>query len=121
MFDNLGNSIAHIREGRLKALGIADEVRIPELADVPPIALTYPRVHATSWFGVVAPPKTPPHIANRLSTAIADVLHTPEIVAKLHAMSFAPVGDSPTNTARFLAEESARWRAVVAAVGTKPE
>jgi len=121
MFDNLGNSIAYIRDGRLKALGIADETRIAELPDVPPIAATYPGVHATSWFGVVAPPRTPPEIANRLSAAIAEALHMPDVVEKLHAMSFTPVGNSPAKMAKLLAEESARWRAVIATVGLKPE
>ena len=121
MFDNLGNSIGYIRSGRLKALGIADDARIPELPEVLPIAAIYPGVHSTSWFGVVAPPGTPPHIAQRLSAAIADVLHTPEVVEKLHAMSFAPVGNSPGKMAEFLAEETGRWRAVISAVGIKPE
>jgi tripartite-type tricarboxylate transporter receptor subunit TctC len=121
MFDNLGNSIGYIRSGRLKALGIADDAGIPELPEVPPIEATYPGVHSTSWFGVVAPHGTPPQIAERLSAAIADVLHTPEVVEKLHAMSFVPVGNSPAKMAEFLAEETDRWRAVITAVGIKPE
>jgi tripartite-type tricarboxylate transporter receptor subunit TctC len=121
MFDNLGNSIAYIREGRLKALGIADDARISELPGVPPIAVTFPTVHSTSWFGVVAPPRTPAPIANRLSTAIAEVLHMPDMVEKLHAMSFTPVGSSPAQMAKFLTEEMARWRVVVTTVGIKPE
>ena len=40
---------------------------------------------------------------------------------KLHTMSFMPVGNSPTEMGKFLAQESARWRAVIAAVGIKPE
>jgi tripartite-type tricarboxylate transporter receptor subunit TctC len=121
MFDNLGNSIAYIRGGRLKALGIADDARISELPGVPPIAVTFPTVHSTSWFGVVAPPRTPAPIANRLSTAIAEVLHMPDMVEKLHAMSFTPVGSSPAQMAKFLTEEMARWRVVVTTVGIKPE
>jgi tripartite-type tricarboxylate transporter receptor subunit TctC len=121
MFDNLGNSIGYIRDGRLRALGIADDAHIVELPDVPPIAATFPGVRSTSWFGVVAPPKTPPEIANRLAAAIGEVLHMPEVVEKLHAMSFTPVGSSPAKMGKFLAEESARWRAVIAAVGIKPE
>lgn len=121
MFDNLGNSIGYIRDGRLTALGIAGDIPIPELPEVPPIATSYPSVHSTSWFGIVAPPKTPPDIAERLSVAVAEVLHTPEVVEKLRAMSLAPVGNSPAEMARFLAEESARWRAVTTAIGLKPE
>lgn len=121
MFDNLGNSLAYIRAGRLKALGIADDTRILDLPDVPPIANTYPGLRSTSWFGVVAPPKTSPEIANRLSVAMAEVLHTPEVVAKLHTMSFTPVGNSPTRMAKFLAEQTARWSAVIAGIGIKPQ
>jgi tripartite-type tricarboxylate transporter receptor subunit TctC len=121
MFDNLGNSISYIRDGRLKALGIADETRIAELPDVPPIAATFPGVHSTSWFGVVAPPKTPAPIAKQLSAAIAEVLHSPEVTAKLNTMSFMPVGNSPAEMAKFLSEESARWRSVITAVGIQPE
>jgi tripartite-type tricarboxylate transporter receptor subunit TctC len=120
MFDNLGNSIGYIRDGRLIALGIADDARISELPEVPPIATVYPGVHSMSWFGVVAPPKTPPEIAQRLSAAIAEVLHTPAVVDKLRAMSFEPVGNSPAEMAKFLAAESTRWRSVVRAIGLKP-
>lgn len=121
MFDNLGNSIEHIKAGRLKALGIADEAKIPELPGVSPIAITYPSVHSTSWFGVVAPPKTPPELANELSKAIAEVLHTPDLTEKLHRMSFEPVGNSPMEMSEFLADESSRWRAVVQASGVRPQ
>jgi len=121
MFDNLGNSIEHIKAGRLKALGIADEAEVSELPGVRPISKTYPSVHSTSWFGVVAPPKTPPEIANRLSQAIAEVLHTPDVTEKLHRMSFEPVGNSPNEMSNFIADESSRWSAVVQASGIRPQ
>jgi len=70
---------------------------------------------------VVAPPKTPPDIANRLSAAIVEVLHMPDVVEKLRTMSFTPVGSSPAATAQFLAEESARWRAVIVTAGIRVE
>jgi len=121
MFDNLGNSIGYIRDGRLTALGVADEAPIPELPNVPSLARRYSGVHATSWFGIVAPPKTPHAIAERLSVAIAEVLHSPEVIEKLHAMSFEPVGNSPAQMAEFLAEEQARWANIIATIGLRPE
>jgi tripartite-type tricarboxylate transporter receptor subunit TctC len=120
MFDNLGNSIESIKAGRLKALGIADDAYIADLPGVLPISRTYPNVHSTSWFGVVAPPHTPSELAVRLSTAFAEVLRAPEITAKLRAMSFEPVGNSPAEMSEFLASESSRWSAVVNAVGITP-
>ena len=91
MIDNLGNALPHIRSGRLKALGIASGSRIAELPDVETIAQTFPTVISTSWFGIVAPPKTPLPIADRLSKAIAETLKQPAIVAKLRKIGRAHV------------------------------
>lgn len=121
MFDNLGNSRQYIDGGHLKALAIAGPNRIAELPDVQAIAETYPGVRATSWFGVVAPPKTSPEIASRLARDIAVVLRLPDVVQRLRAMTFAPVGSTPGEMTIFLKEESQRWRSVVKAVGIKPE
>ena len=121
MFDNIGNSLPHIRAGRVKIFGVASEHRIPELPDVPTIAETYPDVHTLSWFGVVAPPNTPPHIADRLAQAIDDALREPDVAARLRALSLTSVGGSPHNMARLLQQERARWASVVAAAGIKPQ
>jgi tripartite-type tricarboxylate transporter receptor subunit TctC len=117
MFDNLGNSFRYIRDGRVKVLGVASDMRIPELPQVPAIAETYPDVRSTSWFGVVAPPRTPPEIANKLSLAIAEVLRLPEVTQRLRALSLTPVGNMPLEMAAFLKRESERWQSVIAAAG----
>jgi tripartite-type tricarboxylate transporter receptor subunit TctC len=49
------------------------------------------------------------------------VLHSTEVVEKLKTMSFTPVGSSPAEMAKFLLEESTRWRAVIAAAGIRAE
>src|SRR5947208_2817371 len=54
--DVLGNVLAHVKAGRLKALAVAGESRIPELPDVPTIAKTVSGFRFTRWFAVVAPP-----------------------------------------------------------------
>jgi tripartite-type tricarboxylate transporter receptor subunit TctC len=121
MVDNLGNSLAHIKGGRLRALGIASEQRFAELPNVETIAETYPTVISTSWFGIVAPPKTPSPIADRLSRAIADALRHSDVTARLRAMAFTSAGHSPAEMAKFLEQERARWGSVIAASGTKPK
>ena len=60
MFDNLTNALPQVRDGKVKALAVAGATRIPELPDVPAIAEMYPGFYSTSWFAIVAPPKTPP-------------------------------------------------------------
>ena len=63
MFDNLTNALPQVSDGKVKALAVAGETRIPELPDVPAIAELFPGFYSTSWFAIVAPPKTPPEIA----------------------------------------------------------
>lgn len=121
MIDNLGNTLPQIRGGKLKALGVASEKRIPELPDVPAIAEAFQGFYSSSWFAVVAPPKTPSNIADRVSHAIAETLRLPEVANRFRDLSVAPVGTSPVETAAFLKQEAERWRNVIVSGGIKPE
>jgi tripartite-type tricarboxylate transporter receptor subunit TctC len=119
MFDNLGNSLAHLRSGRLIAIAVAADRRIPELPDTPTVAETYPGFNATSWFALVAPPKTPTAVAEKLSRAVAEVLQLEEIKTKLNRFAIRPVGNTPAEAAAFLKAESRRWGDVIATAGIK--
>jgi tripartite-type tricarboxylate transporter receptor subunit TctC len=121
MFDNLGNSFAQIKSGRVKALAVASAARAPELPDVPAIVETYPSVRAASWFGVVAPPNTPSEVRARLSQAIAEVVSSPDVEAKLNAMALHPVGSKPADMEAFLKDERDRWGAVVKQADIHPQ
>jgi tripartite-type tricarboxylate transporter receptor subunit TctC len=121
MFDNLANTLPHIKSGKLKVLAVAGEARIPELSDVPAIAETYPGFYAAGWYAIVAPPKTPVEIAAKLSGAIGETLKLPDVANRLREYSARPVGSSPAETAAFFRQESERWRQVILANGIKPE
>lgn len=121
MFDNLGNPLQFIRDGRLRALAVASATRIPELPEVPAIAETFPGFVSTSWFAIVAPPRTPPEIATKLQVAVADILHMPDVANRLQQLPAKPVGSTPAETAALIKEETARWRKIIEAAGIKPE
>ena len=121
MFDNLANVLPHIKSGKLKALGAGSESRIPELSDVPAIAETYPGFYAAGWYAVVAPPKTAPEIAAKLSAAIGETLRLPDVAARLRENSVRALGSSPDATAAFFKQESERWRQVIVANNIKPD
>jgi tripartite-type tricarboxylate transporter receptor subunit TctC len=121
MFDNLANTLQHIRSGRLRVLAVGSETRIPELSEVPAIAETYPGFYAAGWYAIVAPPRTPPEIAARLSSAVAETLKLPDVAGKLRDYSAKAVGGSPAETAAFIKEESERWHKVILSNGIKPE
>lgn len=121
MFDNLGNSLRYIRQRKAKALAVVSEARIAELPEVPTVSETYPEVLSISWFGMVAPPKTPAPIADRISASVAEVLRQPDVAARLRALSFTPVGSTPGEMRAFVAREIERWRKVVRLAGVRAE
>jgi tripartite-type tricarboxylate transporter receptor subunit TctC len=121
MFDNLGNSLPLIREGKLKGLAVTAEKRVPEMPELPAIAETYPEVVASSFFTIVAPPKTPPEIANALSQAFAEILREPEIDKRWREMTLSAVGGTPAEIRAMLNEETARWRKVIVAGNLRPQ
>src|SRR5262249_25271323 len=63
MFDNLGVSLALVKGGQLRLIAVAAAKRMASLPDVPTIAETLPGFESAAWYGVVAPPQTPPAIA----------------------------------------------------------
>ena len=69
----------------------------------------------------MAPPKTPPEIAGKISQSIAATLKLPDVIERYRALASTPVGNSPAEMAAFLKKESERWRQVIAAAGIKPE
>jgi tripartite-type tricarboxylate transporter receptor subunit TctC len=121
MFDNLGNSLQHIRAGRLRALALANEQRLADFPDLPVMAETYPGFVATSWFALLAPPKTPPAIVDRLWQAAAEALRLPDVEARLRSLGAAPGGSTPAATTAFLRKETERWSKVIAQANIKPE
>ena len=121
LFDAPGNSMQYIKEGKLKALAVTGEKRMQALPDVPTISVTLPDFVHTEWFALVAPPRTSPEIANKLSQAVAEILKMPDVTSRLAKFYVTPVGSSPSGTAALLRRESARWREVVTVSGIKVE
>ena len=120
MFDNLGVSAQHVRSGKLKALAVGSAKRVALLPNVPTvIEAGIPGFNAVTWFGVVAPPKTSPEIATKLSTAIAEILKNPDVIKRLQDLSAEPVGSTPAETAVFMKDEAERWRRVIQSANVK--
>jgi len=121
MFDNLGTSLQHVRSGRLKALAVCGERRHASLPEVPAMNEIYPGFVSVAWFGVVAPPKTPGAIAERLSLAISEILRMPDVQKRLAELSAEPIGGSPAQMARLMKQDAERWRNAIRMAGLKPE
>jgi tripartite-type tricarboxylate transporter receptor subunit TctC len=121
MFDVLGNAWPHLQDGGLRALAVGTETRLPELPAIPTIAETIPGFVHNEWFAVMAPPKTPPEIVNKLSQEIGETLKMPDVVKRFADFHVVPVGSSPADTAEFIKSEDRRWRQLSTTMGGKPE
>jgi tripartite-type tricarboxylate transporter receptor subunit TctC len=121
MFANLADSLQHIRSGKFKAIGVASRQRLPGLPDVAAVSETLPEFVSETWFAIVAPPRTPPEIASKLSAGIAETLRLPDVTNKLRDLLLTPMGSSPAESAAFIKQDAERWRKVIVAAGIKPE
>ncbi|WP_198971557.1 Bug family tripartite tricarboxylate transporter substrate binding protein [Xylophilus sp. ASV27] len=114
MFDNLPSAIQYVRAGRLRPIALTTAKRSPELPDVPTIAEAgLPGYEATSWFGLLAPAKTPADIVNRIDAALVKVLANPEVKKKLSEQGAEPYAETPEQFAAFIKAETAKWASVV--------
>jgi tripartite-type tricarboxylate transporter receptor subunit TctC len=121
MFDNLGVSLALVKGGQLKLLGVATPKRVAALPDVPTIAETLPGFESAAWFAIVAPPKTPQAIADKINADVNEALQQSEIRDRLAQLSAEPIGGTPQATAAYMREEIERWYNVIKAANVKLE
>jgi tripartite-type tricarboxylate transporter receptor subunit TctC len=119
MVDALGNSLPHVKDGRLRLLAVTTATRTRELPDIPAASEIVPGFVHEDWFAMVAPPKTPIQIASKLSDAIAETLRRPDLAKQIDDFFMRPVGSSPSETAAFINNESERWRQLIASAGIK--
>jgi tripartite-type tricarboxylate transporter receptor subunit TctC len=115
MFDNLGVSLQLVKAGRLKLIAVASPLRMTSLPDVSAIAETLPGFESVTWYAVVAPPRTPAAIIEKVNAGINQALHDSEVQKRLTDLSAEPVGGTPLETANYLKKEAERWKNVITA------
>jgi tripartite-type tricarboxylate transporter receptor subunit TctC len=114
LWDNLSSSLPHIKSGKLIALGLAYENRIPQLPDVPTFAqLGLKNYHATTWFGLVAPTGTPAEIVNKINSEVNRLLQTPEVKQRMQDAGAFAMGGTPAKMEEATKAEIAKWGKVV--------
>ena len=114
--------MAQIKAGKLRALAVTSNVRMPELAEVPTMAEAgVPNMLVTAWFGLFAPAATPQEIVNRLQQATAKVLANADIEKRFREMGGIAGGNSPSEFNQFVQTEIANWKQTVEAANLTQE
>jgi len=113
---------AHIRSGKLKALGVGSAKRSALFPDIPTIAEAgVPGYEMANWWGIVAPTGTPQPIVDKLAKEIGVVLSAPETQKHFAAEGAEVVQKTPAEFAAFIEAELAKWQRVVKDAKIKAE
>jgi len=113
LFDSLPTGLPHVKDGRLRALGVTSAKRTPLAPDLPPISDVLPGYESTTWFGLFGPKGLPPEVVTRVNTAANQVLKDPEVVDKLTRLGIEPIGGSPAQFSTLLGTELAKWKKII--------
>ena len=114
-------SLNNIKAGKLKALGIAAEKRIPELPNVPTMKEVGVTMVANAWYGVMLPAGAPKDIADKLNAAFNKVLKDPEVKQHLQAIGAQVDGGSVADFTKFSQSEIKRYEGIVRMSGAPRE
>lgn len=122
VFASVGLAAPNVKAGKLVALGTTGATRAAALPDVPTIKEQgYPTLEFSSWFGIVAPAKTPNDILAKLSVDIQKAMKAPDAKAKMEEAGFRVTGTDREEFARIIAADTITWGKAVAATGFKAD
>jgi tripartite-type tricarboxylate transporter receptor subunit TctC len=121
-FDPLGNSIEHVRAGRLRALAVTTAMRSPELPEVPTVGEFVPGYEASGWQGIGAPRDTPAEVIDILNKEINAGLVDTKMMARFADLGgYTPFASSPTELRKFIADDVKKWAKVIRAADIRLE
>ena len=110
---SLPSSIAFIRSGKVKVLGVVNPKRIPALPDSPTIGETVKGFGATPWYGVFAPTGTPKSVVTLLNAEIAKALESKDVHERLAGVGCEPYKTSPEQFTTLIRDDLPRWAKIV--------
>lgn len=114
-------SMANIKGGKLKALGVASEKRIPELPNVPTMKEAGAAMVANAWYGVMLPAGAPKDVTEKLNAAFNKVLKDPEVRKHLQSIGAQVDGGSVAEFTKFSQSEIKRYEGIVKMSGAPKE
>jgi tripartite-type tricarboxylate transporter receptor subunit TctC len=113
LFDSLPSGLPHVKEGRLRALGITSLKRSPLLPNLPPVSDTIPGFESVTWFGMYGPKGMPADLVNRINAAVNDALKDRDVLDRLARLGIEPAGGTPQEFAAMTNRDRAKWKKII--------
>ncbi len=120
IFASSPSVMPHVRNARLRALGVTTAKRVRATPEVPTIAEAgLPGFELTGWYGLLAPAGTPSPVVNRLNVDLVKTLNVADVQEKLVDQGLEVATSTPREFADFLKAEIAKYARVVRDAGVK--
>jgi tripartite-type tricarboxylate transporter receptor subunit TctC len=98
----LSTALPHIRQGRLRPLGLTTSKRLALLPDYPTVAETIPGYEFNAWAGLLVPAKTPKEMIAAIHTAMLAAMKKPDVARRLSDLGYIVVGSQPEELAAYI-------------------
>jgi tripartite-type tricarboxylate transporter receptor subunit TctC len=119
LMDTPSSLLAHVRAGKIKALGMASDKRISAAPEIPTLNETGVNVTGGTWVGWLAPAGAPRVAIDRLAREIGAILQRQDVRDRFMQMGIDPVGSGPAEFERFLQDEVEKWAKVIRAANVQ--
>jgi len=122
MIDSTSVLLTHIQSGKLRALAVSSDHRIPQLPNMPTFAEAgYPQLTESLWTGLLAPAGTPKPIIDKLSAALDDTMKTPDVEKAYKKLDIETKMMTPAELGSFMATETRKWAEIISQAKIKVE
>jgi tripartite-type tricarboxylate transporter receptor subunit TctC len=103
-----------VKAGKLRALAVTSDKRVPALADVPTLAEgAVPRFNSISWIGLLAPAGTPRDIVEKIAADVRDIVASDEVKNRLIELGGVPRTNTPAQFAEMIAADRQRYATII--------
>jgi len=114
-------ALTQMKANRVRPLAISSSKRSSLAPNLPTIAESgFPGFQTDTWYGILAPARTPAAIVMRVNADVGRILESPETRRLLEQQGAHPAGGSPQAFREFLVSEIEKWRKAIEAAGVKP-
>ncbi len=121
IIENMPQLLPQVRAGKIRALAVTTQQRSLAISDLPAVAEVLPGYEATTWFGLLAPAKTPQEIVRKVQSDVAKIGLLPDVKERFTGLGADVIASTPDAFATHLRSELVRFSKVIKDANIKAE